>query len=125
MPANYRIDEELGVVFGTFAGTVTLSDLIEAQRALMADPRFRPHLSLLLDTRDAADVRLSAEDVRTLSRSTALGPGARRAIVATTDLRFGLARMYEMLSAGRPDQTAVFRTIEDALDWLREGRAKQ
>jgi hypothetical protein len=43
------------------------------------------------------------------------------AIVAPTDVVFGLARMFQMMSEGRGNHIEVFRGMDDALAWLAGG----
>lgn len=46
--------------------------------------------------------------------------GGKSAIVADTDLAYGMARVYEARSqaASLPFETKIFRNIEDAFQWL-------
>jgi hypothetical protein len=39
-------------------------------------------------------------------------------MVASRDLAFGLARMYESLRAEAPERIKTFRTMEEARAWL-------
>ncbi len=43
---------------------------------------------------------------------------SRRAIVAETDIKFGMARMYEMYGEADPTQIEVFRDMAEARRWL-------
>ena len=53
------------------------------------------------------------------------GTGARRALVVTNDLVFGMARMYQILSDESPDEFEIFRKLDDALLWLEIIDAKE
>lgn len=44
--------------------------------------------------------------------------GSRAAIVASTDLAYGLSRMYEAFSYEERVEHGVFRTEAEALEWL-------
>jgi hypothetical protein len=49
----------------------------------------------------------------------AKGRPARVAVVATTDLQFGVGRQFEVLSEGSlPVSVQVFHTVEEAEAWL-------
>ena len=65
-------------------------------------------------------IELSAGHIREFASNSPFAPEARRALVAATDVAFGLARMYgtyrETISA--KDQIRVFRNIRDAEQWL-------
>jgi hypothetical protein len=43
---------------------------------------------------------------------------AKIAIVASTDLSFGMSRMYEVFSGNLPQTIMVFRNLEEAEQWL-------
>jgi hypothetical protein len=44
--------------------------------------------------------------------------GARRALVVTSDVVFGMARMYQILRDESPDELEIFREMDGALQWL-------
>ena len=66
-------------------------------------------------------VNLSADDLQVIA-SEALkhlkGPG-RMAVVAPTDLSYGLSRMFEVFREQEGVKTHSFRTEEDAVKWLK------
>ena len=72
----------------------------------------------IIDARDVEEVRVTAEGLRSISIATPYGPGSRRALVATSDVMFGMARMFEMLREEDGDVFRVFRSMKEAMDWL-------
>jgi hypothetical protein len=50
--------------------------------------------------------------------------GARRALVITNDVLFGMARMYQLLKDESPDELQIFRNMDEALQWLGLADAK-
>jgi len=47
--------------------------------------------------------------------------GGRAAIVAPTDIQYGIARIVEsLLSLRAPHEIRVFRSVSDAVKWIRE-----
>jgi len=48
--------------------------------------------------------------------------GSRLAIVAASDLEFGLCRMFELHVVGVRFEIAVFRCVSEAAMWLRSAR---
>jgi hypothetical protein len=82
-------------------------------------PEIRPDFSLLIDLRQAQGSGVSSAGVRALAeRPLVLSPGSRRAVVVPSDLGFGMARMYELLSEDRGGGTRVFRDYGEARRWL-------
>jgi hypothetical protein len=112
--------------------TVTTSGMADAagfaamNDELVAHPRFRPGMSILVD-HSALDVTLlRAGDVQVIARAvtemaSSIGPGAI-AIVAPTKVGFGVARMSEGLAAPAELRTRTFRSRAHAIEWLRDQR---
>ena len=44
---------------------------------------------------------------------------AKIACVVSSDVGFGMGRMYEILSDKLPQQVCVFKKMEDAKDWIK------
>jgi|AP95_1055475.scaffolds.fasta_scaffold36438_2 hypothetical protein len=52
------------------------------------------------------------------SRFADLGIEFKTAVIAGSDLTFGLARLYQMVSDGSPESVRVFKTLAPALEWV-------
>jgi hypothetical protein len=48
----------------------------------------------------------------------ASGQGRRRAFVVTSEVAFGLARMFDILTEDRGHELQVFTTMPEAREWL-------
>ena len=119
MPTFYKIDKERKLVMSTYSGVLTIADALGHQQSLPKDPDFDPSFSQLFDVTHVTDVQLTAEDVRTLARTSVFSPDSRRAILVDSDLKFGLARMFEVLRDTMGEKgIRVFRDLDDALDWI-------
>jgi hypothetical protein len=53
-----------------------------------------------------------------MAKLNPFGAGARRALVVTSDVVFGMARMYQILRDESPDELQIFRKVDDAFRWL-------
>ena len=77
----------------------------------------------LVDLSDVTELHLSAEEVGLIAaenhRAAASMSHATVAVIAATDLAFGMARMWEAMVAGTNWRTRVFRDRQAALAWLR------
>ncbi len=118
MPASYTIDLEQQAIFSQASGRLTDSDLIEHQRKVLVDPEFDPHLRQLWDLREVTAADVSSETLRELARATSYAPDTMRALVAPGDVVYGLARMFQTLHEHAGEDLRVFRSIEDAKQWL-------
>lgn len=119
MPETYQIDEAQSVIWTRCWGVLSDEDIQNQQTRLRHDPRFRPTFHHLVDTTAVTDVAISGKMVLQMGQSTLFAPEARRAYVATKDVLFGLARMYELYQGTRGQQSVrVFRHRAEALAWL-------
>ena len=118
MSASYRIDRSLETIFTSLEGVLTDGDLLGHMQELESDPDFDPAFAQLIDCRGVTEVALESETIRTIARPSVYEPGAKRAIVATREAVYGLARMYERLRGGERDEVRVFRGIKEARRWL-------
>jgi hypothetical protein len=119
MPAYYKIDKERRIVMTSASGPLTLADALSHQQRLVSDPDFDPTFSQLMDLSHITAVDVNAADIRILAQANVFAPTSHRAILITSDVGFGLARMFEVLreSAGEPG-IEVFRDLDKALDWV-------
>jgi len=122
MPVKYTIEE--GLLILEMSGMYETQDVIQTFLAAMKDPACPHEVGFMLDVtqseslaaRPAGDIRQTAEFV---------GPYAQRirsrvAVVASKDVHFGLSQMGAVYSRGVGVDAKVFRTREEAAEWLRE-----
>jgi hypothetical protein len=106
----------------TTSGAASAEGLIGFVLELIADPRFRPGMAVLVD-HSALDSRpLEPEDIQSLSRAVLqrdrlIGP-SRVAIVVPDSLTFGYARMYELYADDAQLCSRVFYSRAEAVSWL-------
>lgn len=119
-----HFDEDKGVVCVTLEGRLTVRTIVAAVGSLA----HRPRMHRLWDIRNADLSTLDFGAVWGMAEAMAslppVHPDARIAIVAASDVQFGMSRMYEVLIEGRsPGTHRIFRDIEEAEAWLTEGSA--
>ncbi|HRX20016.1 MAG TPA: hypothetical protein P5135_13270 [Gemmatimonadales bacterium] len=121
MPIRHTIDARAGRIRVIRSGAISLHDENDAYRARLADPLYRSGLDVLVDSRevdppdDARTVRHVADHVA--RHATALRC-RRVALVVGSEVMYGMARMYQILSEEWYPDTAVFRELEAAEAWL-------
>jgi hypothetical protein len=128
MPILHTINEELGVVLSTWMGSVSDDNVVEAYRQLYMDKRWKPGYHEIADMRDVDVSGLTGKGVREVSamvESYTRGKCERfkTAVIASEDLPFGLARMYEAVSDESPESVRVFRDVKAALEWMEVGES--
>ena len=118
MPASYKIDLEHCIILSTASGTLTDEELRSHQRDVLADPDFESTLNQLWDLREVVRSETSSAALGDLARARSYSVGTKRALVAPRDVQFGMARMFQTLHDGAPEDLRVFRSLEEARDWL-------
>jgi hypothetical protein len=124
MPCFYRIAKEHRLVLTTLFGVLSLADLLAYREKLLKDPDFDPAYSHIADFTQVGQVAMSAGEVEQFAQFDLFSTESRRALVAPTDEKYGLCRMFEMLREDRGETgVRVFRTLDEALDWVFPGGA--
>lgn len=125
MPIEYWIDHERRLVMAKGHGTLTHEDVLGYQRDVWSNPALAGY-DELMDMSHVEHIALSStERVRELARLSARmdarSSASRFAIVAPTDLAFGLGRMYgtyRNLDDRSTKEVGVFRSLDAALAFL-------
>jgi hypothetical protein len=119
MSAFYKIEKERRLVLSSATGVITKEDFLGHMDRLSNDPDFDPDFSQVVDFTQIDALEIEPEDVRQLAERNIFSPRSRRAFVVKDDLQFGLARMFEIHRELRGEiGIRVFRTFDEALDWV-------
>jgi len=119
MPTKLNIDRKAGIVYSTFYGEVNTAELIEQVAAIRRHQDFDPQFRELIDASKVTSFDVSSDDVRDLAVEDApFAPAAKRVLVASEDLVFGLARMFQIFGAEQRPHFEVVRTLEQAHELL-------
>jgi len=119
MPADFYIDVSRRMVFSCGNGVLRLADFRDHMERLLAHPDFRPEFNQLLDFRHAEDVVSATEEIILLAARNVFSPKSKRAFVVTSDLHFGLVRMFGSYRENAGEQgIKLFREMKPALTWL-------
>ena len=86
---------------------------------LKADRPFSPDFNQIVDCRAISKMELTNEQVIELAERSVFGAGSRRAFVVSSELQYGLSRMFATYrEMKRGQQVMVFRDLRDAYSWL-------
>jgi hypothetical protein len=119
MPLFSKIEKARKLVISTGSGVLTMADALAYQDKLQQDPEFDPSFSQLLDFTHVTKVELETEDIRRLAQRSLFSTDSRRAILVSSDVAYGLARMFEVLRESLGEKgIQVFRNLDEALDWV-------
>jgi len=119
---SYRIDSDAGMLVVVGEGVISHSDRLEAIRAWLRDPGFRPGLNTLCDF-SAATTTPTMKELREIASiieqyGAAIGK-KKLAVIATRPVTFGVARQFQTLVDSGPLDVGVFTDRRAALGWLR------
>jgi hypothetical protein len=77
-----------------------------------------PDFRQLYDFSEVTDVQVTQDSLWGLAGNSPFLQGARRAIVVTSDVVFGVVRMYQLMSGRESDTFRISRDRASALVWL-------
>lgn len=117
MAWHHSIAVEKRTVFVECWGEIDVAEIAQIAKQLEAEPDFDPGYQVLLDLTGLDASRLYYAHINAISHGIdPFLPTSRRAIVATEDVNFGIARMHALIRG--EENTRVFTTRREALAWL-------
>lgn len=120
MPVSYSFDDRLFHLKGI--GLYTPLELFKTFKDALDNPKFPDHAAFLFDVSQSES--LGTRTVTELKNAVqAIAPHADRfcnkcAVLAKSDLNYGLSRLGTVFSEESGINTEVFRTFENTLEWL-------
>lgn len=124
MPVNYVVFDDLNLVVTRYVGYVNHVDVLNLFKSLQSQETDRLRLNAIADLTGADQLDFSPEALEYLSDRYArhlmrTAASQRTAIIATTDINFGIASTYAGF-ANRigAEKTSVFREFAPAVTWL-------
>ena len=121
MPTTHWVDHRCNLVRAVATGVVTDADFRKWAAGMAAVAEVRAGTNELTDFRGVERFEVSPECIRDVVEMEARRGTrfhARRALVATQDVAYGMVRMYQALSEGDGERMGVFRDLSPALEWL-------
>jgi len=119
MPAFYKIDKDRRLVMSSGSGVLTKGMILAHMDLLSNDPEFDPDFSQITDFTQLTGMDIGPEGIRQLAQRNIFSARSRRAFVVKNNLQFGLARMFQTYRELNGETgIRVFRTIDEALDWI-------
>ena len=120
MPISYSIDHNRRIIFETWTGEITATDLGEYWKRYLADPDVMAIRRTLVDLRQCR-ILFTSTDMSDLIRSLVIprleGKDWKTAIVTEHPVQFGVSRQYQMFAASF-SKDSIFHEPEAGLAWL-------
>ena len=123
MPIEYDIIEEQKLVLAKGSGVVNSVDIIGHLESLAADSRYTPPMKKIIDYRYVDSINISSEEAVkiALKKDTFSNKfqGERCVFISPGKDTYSASRVHQSLIDSSSIDTAVFRQIEKALEWLK------
>jgi hypothetical protein len=126
MSVHDHFDPERNLLVVVFDGAIGDEDLLKYARHAVETWRTPSGHDELIDLRGVEDVDgIGGQTLRRVAgmftRSDRTPERSRVAIVAASDVQYGLARMYQAFRSESPLDLRVFREMDEARAWLGLG----
>ena len=118
MPFTYQIDRWRRRVTSRFWGVTGDVELLAYYERLRHDPAFDPTYGELGDLRGVERLETAPVTVELVARVRIFAPGARRAVVARSELAFEVARNFAEHAEAQRQEFAAFHDEAEAVAWL-------
>jgi hypothetical protein len=121
MPIQHKVDEKTGIMHVRRWGAISTHDEEAALKNRSDDPAVVPNIPVIVDCREVEPpdsievVQYIADRTTAIAAELDCGP---MAIVVSTDVEYGMARMYTGLTGLKHPNTKVFHRYDKALEWL-------
>lgn len=129
MGLEYKIFTEQNLLFMKGYGILSDKDAPETP-AIFKDKNYIAGMNELCSYTNIEEIKVSSEIIPRARDLIAEYDGMRKginvALVGSTNLSYGLCRMYQMLRTNAPYNIEVFRDLEEAFKWLNiDGEFKE
>ena len=119
MPLTFSIDAARGIVHLVFTGNPTFDEWAQVMTEVLEHPDFRPGIGVISDRRGIPVP--SADYVRSAIEFSHAHPALSSclyALIVSDTASYGMARMGQILGDDLRAPIGIFRTPEEAEDWI-------
>ncbi len=119
----FRYRSDIDAVLFEVSGGFTLADYLRAMREFLQSEHFRPGMPSIWDFRQVDPAAVTSEDLRAIAAyqqeiAPTRGPTWKAALVVSSDVGYGMSRMFEAYAGAAPNEVMVFRGMEAAEAWV-------
>lgn len=118
MTLRYTVYREQQIIITNASGRLTLDNMKKHMQTVQKHPDIEPDFNHIFDLREAVKIDITTGDVKQLAEFSFFNEQSKRAIVAPTDLFYGMSRMYEVFKNESSVNIKVFRNYEEAKEWV-------
>lgn len=121
MAIDFKYDQTNEILLVTITGQLDMAALQLAAQKIASSNEFPANVNTIYDMTkmDFSNITTEFEENVIKLRKQLDRGDAKIACVTPTDVGFGMGRIYEVLSSNLPQQVRVFRTFEEAINWIK------
>ena len=120
---KFSLNVDLNMLFIRSGPVMTTAEVMRMNEEIQQSLTMPSHWSALMDLRATTDFQIDTAGMQAIvAQDQELFRKYRfkkLAFVTNADLVFGMARMYQSLTATNPVELQVFRDMTDALGWMQ------
>ena len=130
MPANHHIDNNAQLIITTWEGEAHDIEFIDAIKKYQKDIQNHPdyiNYNEVVDLSNVTGMKLTTEGIKTIGQIASTTDhneiNRKLAIIVSSVVAFGIARMYEAyrsFSKKANKEIRVFKTEKDAFEWVKK-----
>ena len=124
MSINLTFTNDKQGIYAALEGKVTLKDFITGAAEAYSEENIQIQRYQIIDFTNCTSFELSSNDMQQIAKidkeASETNPNIIIAIIATTDVAFGMSRVYEAYADETGFDIMVFRNSEDAEAWIQE-----
>ena len=119
MPIKFRVDRENRLLEAVLTGNVSSMEMLSYLRKIRAELD-SGHFDQLVTFKDIKDFMTGQQigNIAIYENRLFRHLDNRIALVAKSDVEFGLSRQYQLYRDHPPEKLRVFRNMKEATDWL-------
>jgi len=121
MPLEFTHDSDNNILIVKVSGLVELEEIKKSAKDSFSSMNIPSDINAIYDLQemDFSNITTEFQERLIIFRESLNRGNAKIACVTSTDLGFGLARKYEALSDHLPQQVRIFRSMDEAKNWLK------
>ena len=123
MSINLKFTDDKQGIYVTLEGKVTLEDFKVGASEAYSEENIHTQNYQIIDFTNCSSFDLSSSDMQEIAiidkEASKVNPDIKIAIIAPTDVAFGMSRVYEAYADETGFDIMVFRNSEDVEAWLK------
>ena len=110
------------------SGVVTGADIIAANKEIYRNENFSRQRYQIVDRTKCTEYRVSHEEIRIIAEqdkaASKTNPNIIVSLISTTDLQYGISRMYQAHVGDSGFLTEIFRDRQSTVEWIKNQLTK-